>query len=141
MNQPPPEILTNNQNFPGCNSFVYLETAPKGKDLVRYDKFVQLLFKQESEKDMAMHMALGICGEAGELADAIKRQYVYNKAVDHNNIIEELGDLRFYIQAVMNHYGISEQEVLQLNAAKLSLRYKSLTYSDSAAQERADKKA
>lgn len=108
-------------------------------DTVRYDKFVELLFKQEDEKSMALHAALGVCGEAGELGDAIKKQYVYGKAEDRHNLIEELGDLRFYMQAVMNHYGITEQEVLQYNAVKLSKRYAGLKYSNEAAQKRADK--
>lgn len=120
--------------------FVQVSTGSQPEPMiVRYDQFVQLLFKQESEKDMAMHAALGVCGEAGELADAIKRHYVYNKEPDRANIIEELGDLRFYMQAVMTHYGIAEQEVLQHNAVKLSARYEKLTYSDAAAQQRADK--
>jgi NTP pyrophosphatase (non-canonical NTP hydrolase) len=106
---------------------------------VRYDKFVQQLYKVETEKDMMMHAALGICGEAGELADAIKKRYVYGKPLDIANVIEELGDLRFYMEAVMNLLGIGDQEVLQANANKLAVRYKSLTYSDVAAVERADK--
>lgn len=112
---------------------------PTPEQTVRYDKFVELLFKQEDEKSMALHAALGVCGEAGELGDAIKKEYTYNKLRDRHNIVEELGDLRFYMQAVMNHYEISEQEVLQGNATKLAKRYASLSYSDTAAQARADK--
>ena len=47
--------------------------------------------------------------------------------------------MRFYIQAVMNHYEISDKEVLQKNADKLSKRYVSLKYSDEEAIERRDK--
>lgn len=115
------------------------EHSPEGTDTVRYDHFVRLLFKQEDEKSMAMHAALGVCGEAGELGDAIKKIYVYNKEPDLHNIVEELGDLRFFMQAIMNHFGITEQTILQYNATKLAKRYKSLSYSDQAAQERADK--
>lgn len=111
-----------------------------GEAQIRYDQFVAQLFKADTAPMMALHAALGVCGEAGELADAIKKQYVYGKGVDIENIIEELGDLRFYIQAVMNHYGLREQDILQVNANKLALRYKSLTYSDEAAIDRADKK-
>lgn len=106
---------------------------------VRYDQFVQRLYKVENEKDMMMHAALGICGEAGELADAIKKRYVYGKPLDIENVIEELGDMRFYMEAVMNLLDISDQEVLQGNANKLAKRYKMLVYSDVAAITRADK--
>jgi hypothetical protein len=53
--------------------------------------------------------------------------------------VEELGDLRFYIQAVMNTLGISEYEILQENANKLRVRYAGLSYSNEAAIARADK--
>ena len=76
---------------------------------------------------------------AGELLDAIKKNWVYNKPLDHENVKEELGDLMFYITALMMLEGLTMQEVLQSNADKLSERYKGLQYSDEAAQARADK--
>lgn len=117
-----------------CNSFVKV-----GDDVIRYDQFVLQLFKPDTAAMMKLHAALGICGEAGELADAIKKAVVYGKKEDMPNILEELGDLRFYIQAVQNIYGIPEQVILQYNAEKLSKRYASLRYSDREAIERADK--
>lgn len=108
-------------------------------ELVRYDRFVGQLLKKQIAPLMHLHCALGVCGEAGELADAIKKEHIYNKPTDLANIIEELGDLRFYMQAVMNLYGIDEREVLQGNANKLGKRYSGLVYTDEAAQLRADK--
>lgn len=121
------------------NSWVSVEIAPGIIKPVRYDQFVMGLLKPENEKDTAMHIGLGVCGEAGELADAIKREYTYKKPRDRANIVEELGDLRFYMQACQNHYGITEQEILQGNAGKLGKRYAGLFYSDEAAISRADK--
>ncbi len=135
-----------------ANSFILLPNPayktddPENPDqdphnLIRYDDFVRQLFKADTEPMMALHAALGCAGEAGELADAIKREYVYNKPRNRANVVEELGDLRFYMQAVMNLYGINESEVLQANADKLAVRYKELRYSDIAAIARADKVA
>jgi NTP pyrophosphatase (non-canonical NTP hydrolase) len=107
--------------------------------MVRYDLFVEKLFKEDTYEMMVNHAALGVCGEAGELVDALKKHIHYKKPLDLENVIEELGDLRFYIQAAMNLFGITEQELLQHNAMKLAKRYKDLTYSDKAAQDRADK--
>lgn len=116
------------------NSFVKV-----GDEVIRYDMFVFQLFKADSAAMMKLHAALGICGEAGELADAIKKAVIYGKREDMPNILEELGDLRFYIQAVQNIYGIPEQVLLQYNAEKLSKRYSSLRYTDEEAIRRADK--
>ncbi len=128
------------QDCPGANSYISI-ISPESllSEQVRYDSFVALLFKQMPTPLMHLHAALGVAGEAGELADAIKKEHIYGKPTDRANIVEELGDLRFYLQAVQQLYGISEQEVLQQNANKLCVRYKSLRYSDEAAISRADK--
>jgi NTP pyrophosphatase (non-canonical NTP hydrolase) len=124
---------------PGANSFVVIRLPEGASETLRYDAFVAMLFKQQAVATMKLHAALGACGEAGELGDAIKKEVIYERPVDRANVVEELGDLRFYIQATMNLYGITEQEVLQQNANKLCVRYKQLRYSDEAAQRREDK--
>lgn len=106
---------------------------------LRYDVFVSILFKAMPLGMMKCHAAMLVAGEAGELVDAIKKEVIYGKELNRKNLVEELGDLRFGIQAVMNLYGISEAEILKANAEKLSIRYKGLTYSDTAAIARADK--
>ena len=109
------------------------------RESIRYDIFVQKLLKPLPEPLSACHIIMGISGEAGELNDAIKKEYIYNKPRDIGHIIEELGDLEFYLQAAYNHYSLNRQEVIQLNAEKLEKRYAGLYYSDEAAQARADK--
>jgi NTP pyrophosphatase (non-canonical NTP hydrolase) len=122
-----------------AHGFVTVVNEQRDFEMLRYDVFVAALFKVLSPEMMKAHAAMLVAGEAGELVDAIKKEIIYNKPLDRDNLVEELGDLRFGIQAVMNLYGISEQEVLQTNADKLAVRYKGLTYSDKAAQDRADK--
>jgi len=86
-----------------------------------------------------LHMAVGIAGEAGELLDAIKKAVVYRKPLDLNNVIEELGDLEFYMEGMRAALKLSREETLQQNLSKLGVRY-AAGYSDDQAQERADKK-
>lgn len=86
-----------------------------------------------------LHMAVGVSGEAGELLDAVKKHVIYNKPIDLENIVEELGDLEFYMEGLRQNLGITREETLTANIAKLSVRYAGLTYSDQAAQDRADK--
>lgn len=89
------------------------------------------------------HMASAAQGEAGELFDAVKRNAIYDKAIDRDNIIEELGDLEFYLQGIREGLGITREETLRHNINKLmtgdKARYKSGEYSDQQAQDRADK--
>jgi NTP pyrophosphatase (non-canonical NTP hydrolase) len=123
--------------------FVSISTEPGVpaalRDVIRYDRFVAKLLKPLPDQLNACHIALGITGEAGELADAIKKEYIYNKPRDLANIIEELGDLEFYLQAAYDHYGLTRDKVIQDNATKLQKRYAKLYYTDEAAIARADK--
>lgn len=86
-----------------------------------------------------IHMAMGIAGEAGEILDYIKKVTMYRKPLDHNHLIEEIGDTFFYIEGLMQSMGITREEVLEANIAKLTKRYNGTTYSDSAAIARVDK--
>ena len=85
------------------------------------------------------HMVSGVAGEAGELLDAIKKHVVYQKDLDLENVIEELGDLEFYMEGVRQALNLERGVILKANYDKLNKRYSSGKYSDQAAQERADK--
>lgn len=87
-----------------------------------------------------LHMVVGISGEAGELLDAIKKNVVYQKDLDMDNVIEELGDLEFYMEGLRQAVGVNRETCLRANYNKLHTRYAAGKYSDQAAQERADKK-
>lgn len=86
-----------------------------------------------------VHMAIGVSGEAGELLDAIKKRVIYRKVLDVSNVVEELGDLEFYMEGIRQGLGITREQCLEANIAKLEVRYNGLKYSDEAAQSRADK--
>lgn len=107
-----------------------------------YKQFVTNLAKDMGSQTMnALHAAVGISGEAGEIIDAVKKIWVYEKMPDsvyHENIIEELGDLNFYMQYLQNTYCISDEQIVEANIKKLQKRYK-YGYTDEAAIARADK--
>jgi NTP pyrophosphatase (non-canonical NTP hydrolase) len=70
-----------------------------------------------------LHSSLGITTEAGELADAIKKHVIYGSAVDEDNIVEELGDLLWYVTLACNTVGVTLEEVMEANTRKLRARY------------------
>jgi hypothetical protein len=94
------------------------------------------------EKAHLLHMAVGAIGEAGETLDIVKKLVIYNKPMTpemRKKLVEELGDKEFYLRGIYDVTGISREEVLLANMAKLNVRYAEGTYSDAAAQNRADK--
>lgn len=112
-----------------------------------YPEFVQKLCKPGHEIAQQMtgnqahllHMAVGVAGEAGELLDAVKKHVIYKKQLDITNVIEELGDLEFYMQGIRNAIGVDREDVLHANFAKLGQRYHDKVYTDREAVARADK--
>jgi NTP pyrophosphatase (non-canonical NTP hydrolase) len=89
-------------------------------------------------KTSLWHLTPALVIEAAELADAIKKWVIYNKEIDMENVLEELGDIEFYLQAIRANLGIRREDTLQGNLKKLGIRYGD-KYSDEAAQKRADK--
>ena len=98
-----------------------------------------IIASMTGESAHALHMAVGVSGEAGELLDAIKKFVVYNKLLDRENVVEELGDIEFYMEGLRQGLNITREETITANIAKLGVRYAG-GYSDKAAHERADKK-
>jgi NTP pyrophosphatase (non-canonical NTP hydrolase) len=105
----------------------------------RFEQSVDVLFvnKSQSVEGLA-HAALGIAGEAGEIVDAVKKTWIYDKALDLENVKEEAGDLLFYLVAIGKLCGFSLEDAMRYNMAKLAKRYPS-GYTNEAAIARADK--
>ena len=76
-----------------------------------YREFVASLAKAlPTQRERLEHASLGLIGECGELADAWKKHIIYGRELDLENVIEELGDLRFYLQMAMNEFPEAEFE-------------------------------
>jgi NTP pyrophosphatase (non-canonical NTP hydrolase) len=76
------------------------------------------------------YVGLGIAGEAGEVADDIKKMIR-----DDNNVLTperrhrlllETGDVLFYITRLCRHLGVTHADVMELNRTKLLDRRKRL---------------
>lgn len=109
---------------------------------MRYSRFVGFRAKvMGSTTQDLLHGAVGVSGEGGELLDAVKKMWIYNKPLSPEvveNIKEECGDALFYIQLICNVLGCTLQDLINGNIEKLCKRYP-FGYSDAAAIARADK--
>lgn len=86
-----------------------------------------------------IHAMMGIDSEGGEIIDIAKKLFVYGKKPDRAHVVEELGDLEFYMEALRQAMNISREETLEHNIEKLGKRYQGHNYSDQQAIARADK--
>lgn len=88
-----------------------------------------------------LHMILGVAGETGELVDSLKKSIIYGQEIDVPHIIEEIGDLEYYLRGIMDTFRITREEVLRHNIDKLNARYPEGEYTDKHAEERLDKRS
>lgn len=76
----------------------------------------------KSEQEAEMHWAIGLGEEAGEVLSVIKHKY-YGGEYNREDLVEELGDVLWHINALCVVNGISIDEVCRRNLEKLEKRY------------------
>jgi NTP pyrophosphatase (non-canonical NTP hydrolase) len=67
------------------------------------------------------YLALGLNGEAGEVADKIKK-HLRDGKLDIGGIIYELGDVCWYVARLAEAFGYQFEDVLEINHSKLESR-------------------
>ncbi len=66
---------------------------------------------------------LGLAGEAGECADLVKKHCYQDARPIHDALIDELGDVLWYVAETAAALGVSLEEVAVRNVEKLKKRY------------------
>ena len=78
---------------------------------------------QEPEYIDYIHMALGVCSEAGEIADLIKKCVFYGADFDNANLLEEVGDSLWYHAMGLEKIKKTFSDAMNVNINKLEKRY------------------
>jgi NTP pyrophosphatase (non-canonical NTP hydrolase) len=76
-----------------------------------------------SNDDLIINSALGMAGEAGEVADRIKKWLYQGHTFDRDALINESGDLLWYIAQLATALDVPLSEIAARNIAKLKARY------------------
>jgi NTP pyrophosphatase (non-canonical NTP hydrolase) len=96
-------------------------------NLEEYEEFVLSLASPsstESYEAKIVTAGLGLSGEAGEFADHVKKDVFHKKPMNKESAVKELGDVLWYLAFASRAIGSNLQEVMEVNVAKLSARYK-----------------
>ncbi|MBF0233476.1 MAG: nucleoside triphosphate pyrophosphohydrolase family protein [Desulfamplus sp.] len=67
------------------------------------------------------YLALGLCGEAGEVADKIKRIIRGDGKID-DDLLYEIGDTLWYISQLADFFCVDMSKLAQMNLDKLQSR-------------------
>jgi NTP pyrophosphatase (non-canonical NTP hydrolase) len=107
-------------------SFGYYENFTDSDEVDWADLYSAWVEKKimTSGSDRLVENTLGLVGEAGEVAEKVKKLIRDSSRFQNEEIMKELGDVVFYATALANIYGRGLQEVLQLNIEKLDDRQK-----------------
>ena len=115
----------------GCGWTVY---SPEEKYLIEEDDMMDFQDYQQKARETAvypreyamLYPALGLCGEAGEVAEKIKK-VIRDKGGefdehDRMNIRKELGDVLWYIAQLCSDLDLRMESVAIANVEKLRVR-------------------
>lgn len=137
-------------------------------DLNKYTEFVKEITSNESEKishfvgslyrvdanydevqdtygpcvnvPLLLTGAMGMCGEAGEFSEIVKKVLFHNKKLDeevHAHMVKELGDVIWYWTNTCRALGVDPNDVIGANVKKLEARYPGGKFDASSSTNRA----
>ena len=81
------------------------------------------LGRDRTHEQQLANAALGLTGEAGEVAEVIKKHLFHGTPLDQDALAKELGDCLWYIGAFATVLGLSMNDIAQRNIEKLRKRY------------------
>lgn len=95
-------------------------------DLRRYQQLSRATARYPDAGQNPIYPTLGLCGEAGEVADKVKkvlrdRGGVFDEEV-REGLRAELGDVLWYVAQLATELGFDLEEVAQANLDKLASR-------------------
>lgn len=73
--------------------------------------------------DSIFYLGLGLNGEAGEVAEHIKKVFFHGKTFDDSALAYELGDVLWYLARLAAEGGYSLQRIAEMNIQKLRERH------------------
>ena len=75
------------------------------------------------KRDMLINSVMGLCGEAGEAIDIVKKWYAHGHELDVEHFIKELGDIAWYLAEAASAVGAELEDIFEANIEKLKKRY------------------
>lgn len=76
-----------------------------------------------SKRDVLINGVMGLCGEAGEAIDLVKKHLHQGHPLDKDKLIKELGDIAWYLAETAYALDFPLEIVLRKNLEKLKNRY------------------
>lgn len=96
-----------------------------------FDEYQKLALRTAADKDKKnelFHLLLGLVGEAGEIAEKMKkvvRDHDSDESrIDRDDMAKELGDVLWYVAVLAQYFDVPLNDIAEKNIAKLADRQK-----------------
>lgn len=70
-----------------------------------------------------LYAAIGMCGEAGEASELVKKYAYHDHPIDTEHLARELGDVLWYVSYMAHLFGYPLGKIMAMNQEKLAKRY------------------
>ena len=93
-------------------------------EMIEYQRLAQRTANPKLEElDRIRNGCYGLCGEAGECIDLLKKHEFQGHELNKEKLLDELGDVLWYIVQTAVGIDTTLEEVAQHNIGKLRARY------------------
>lgn len=106
--------------------FVNAVTSQESKDHISFLERVAVLQKDGFPVERLLTASVGLCAEAGEFTEVVKKIVFQGKPVNEDNLFHlkrELGDVMWYVMQSCMGLDVTLDEVIEMNVDKLKARY------------------
>ena len=92
-------------------------------DLTVYQALALRTAHYKDKDRLLLNGVMGLCGEAGECIDIVKKHHFQGHKLDAEKLIDEAGDCLWYLASIAEGLGVSLGDIAQRNVDKLRSRY------------------
>lgn len=98
-------------------------TIQKQMTMDKYQKLAQRTSNTTCSTSKLVNGVMGLNGESGECIDIVKKAEFQGHNLDTDKLIDELGDVLWYIAEICTALNVDMSEVAEKNIEKLKQRY------------------
>ncbi len=98
--------------------------VPKPMTVNEYQKLASRTLNFDLDKrHILIEGVMGLCGEAGEAIEIVKKHIAQGHVLNQEHLVRELGDVAWYLAETATALGIDLETVFQKNIEKLESRF------------------
>ena len=94
-------------------------------DFNEYQKHAMRTAPDYAKQSLLLNGVMGLCGEAGECIDIVKKHMFQGHELDRDKLIDEASDCLWYIASIASGLDVTMEEIASHNVEKLQKRYPS----------------